>query len=94
MNNPKNKPVRPFQLEYQDAKNEIIHAINSASKTHGIPFFLLETLLSELLFGVKQNAEAERESALRMYELQLAEQADSGKTNAEEKSKEEGIDNG
>lgn len=93
MNKRNKNPVRPFALEYQDAKNEIVKAINNASQRHGVPFFLIETLLSEMLSGVQRNAEVERESALRMYERQLAEQAESSEPAAEE-SKEGGEDNG
>jgi hypothetical protein len=69
----KKKPIRPFSLEYADAKSKIIRAINEATQIHGVPFYLLEEILSGVLNQVKECARLEKEKAMREYNKQLQE---------------------
>ena len=43
----KAEPIRPFCLEYADAKNEVFAAVNGAMQKHNVPLFLMENILSE-----------------------------------------------
>ena len=68
-----NKPVRPFCIDYKNARNEIFKAVNNAIEIHKVPLFLLEGILKEACQQVKEGARAEVESAIKSYEQQLAE---------------------
>lgn len=69
----KAKPVRPFSMEYMEAKDKIIKSINEATQIHGVPFYLLEELIADISHQIQANAKAERERAKITYEQQLAE---------------------
>lgn len=69
----KAKPTRPFSLEYAEAKNKIINAVNEATQKHGVPFYLLEELFAVITRQVEEQARNERERAKANYEQQLAE---------------------
>ena len=69
----KTEPVRPFCLEYADAKNEVFSAINSAMKKHNVPMFLMENIISEALYQVKEGAKAEIQNATDSYQKQMDE---------------------
>lgn len=69
----KEKPIRPFSLDYADAKSKIYKAVNEAVQLHGVPFYLLEDVLADLSRSVKERANLEREKATRDYEQKLAE---------------------
>ena len=63
----KQTPARPFCLEYEDARNEVFAAINTAIQNHSVPMFLMEGILREALHQVKSGAQAERAQALQEY---------------------------
>lgn len=69
----KNKPVRPFSLEYEDAKKKIVNAINEATQTHGVPFYMLEEILANIAAQVRENANHERQTAALTYGQKMAE---------------------
>ena len=73
MSNEQTKPKKPFALEHEEAKTEIIEAVNNAHSVHGVPFVFLEDTLTILLYQVKENARAEREMARQSYEKQMEE---------------------
>ena len=62
-----NRPVRPLCLELVDAKEDIFGIINALHEEKNIPFYLLETIVSEAYRQVRNCARAERESALMAY---------------------------
>ena len=66
------KEIRPFVMEYTEAKNKIVVAVNEAMRVHKIPCFLLESILSDILHQVESGAKAEKEDAATKYEQQLA----------------------
>ena len=66
-------PVRPFCLEYQDAKNEVFTSVNNAVHKHNIPFYLMENILSEALHKVREGAKAEMQQASDLYKKQIDE---------------------
>lgn len=66
-------PVRPFCLEYTDAKTEVFNAISSAMKKYSIPFFLMDNILSEALHQVKEGVKAELQSAADSYQRKMDE---------------------
>lgn len=68
-----NKPVRPFCMEYAEAKEEIFTTINGAIQKHGIPLFLMKDIVSAVLAEVEKAANIECTKAKQMYESQLAE---------------------
>lgn len=67
------KPVRPFSLKYDEAKSKIVSAINEATQIHGVPFYLLESMVGEMLAQVRENARTERERAKAAHDKGLAE---------------------
>lgn len=66
-------PVRPFCLEYQDAKNEVFTSVNNAVRKHNVPFYLMENILSEALHQVREGAKAEIQQATDSYKKQIDE---------------------
>ena len=68
----KEKPTRPLCLKVEEAKCEIVDAINRAQKS-GIPFFMLESIIANVANQVSTYAKAERESAKATYNKQLEE---------------------
>ncbi len=67
----KTPPARPFRLEYEDAKTEIFSAISGAAKRHNIPYFLLDGIITEVLYQVKDGARDEAHDAEFIYQRQL-----------------------
>lgn len=68
----KTKVVRPFCLELQDARVEIMAAISKSSQQHGIPFYLLKDIIADALRQVENGARVEIENATATYTKQLA----------------------
>lgn len=69
----KAEPIRPFCLEYADAKNEVFAAVNGAMQKHNVPLFLMENILSEALHQVREGAKAEIQTASESYQAQMEE---------------------
>lgn len=55
---------KPLIISYKECRENLINSINKS----GLPSFLLETILSELLLEVRNNANAEYENAIKIYE--------------------------
>lgn len=68
----KTKVVRPFCLELQDARVEIMAAISKSAQQHGIPFYLLKDIIADALRQVENGARLEIENATATYTKQLA----------------------
>ena len=58
---------KPFILAYDEAKKNIVAAVNEAAKS-GVPFVLIGDILSSTLLGVRECAEQERAAAARVLE--------------------------
>lgn len=71
MEKSKTPPARPFRLEYEDAKTEIFSAITDAAKKHNIPYFILDGIITEVLYQVKDGARDEARDAQFIYQKQL-----------------------
>lgn len=69
----KERPVRPFSMDYTEAKNKIIGAVNEATQIHGVPLYLLGEILENVLHQVKSGAKAECDKARSNFEKQMAE---------------------
>ena len=61
---------KPFILEIDEAKTEIIQAINSAIQVHGLPFCIIDMILSDIGAQIKDGAKQE----IAMARQQVAEQ--------------------
>lgn len=60
-------PQKPLCLTYQEAKEEIFAAINTAAEKHGLPPFLLSEILAEAYGQAKAGAQVEVEVAKANY---------------------------
>ena len=69
----KANPIRPFCLEYTDAKKEVFCTINNSSRKHNVPMFLMESILTEALYQVREAARVEVENANTLFKTQLDE---------------------
>ena len=67
-----NKPTRPLALEIEDAKKELSAFIENLSTQHGLPCYLLELLVSDVLAKLQNGKHVELEKAQHSYELKLA----------------------
>lgn len=50
---------RPFIVEIDDAKMEIIQSINNAMQVHGLPLYLVDMILTDIYAQVKEGAKNE-----------------------------------
>lgn len=72
----KNKKIaRPFSMEYAEAKSKILNAVNEANRINGVPCYLLESIISDILSQVRECAKKEHNEAKLLYERQLAKTA-------------------
>ena len=54
---------RPFILEMDEAKMEIVQVINNAIQVHKLPFYIVDMILSNICSQVKEGAKNELEMA-------------------------------
>ena len=50
---------RPFLVELDEAKMEIIQSINNAIQVHKVPLYLVDMILSEVSSQIKEGARQE-----------------------------------
>ena len=67
-----NKIQKPFILEMDEAKLEIIQAINNAIQVHGLPLTIVDMILSDVGAQIKEGAKQE----LAMTRQQMTQQMD------------------
>lgn len=63
-----NKIQKPFILEMDEAKSEIIQAINNAIRVHNVPLYLVDMILSEIGPQIKEGAKQELNMARQQME--------------------------
>ena len=63
---------KPFILEVDEAKNEIIQVINNAIQVHKLPFYVLDMILSDISGQIREGAKNE----LAVANQQMVEQKD------------------
>ena len=68
------KVKRPFILEMDEAKREIVQSINNAINVHGLPLYIVDMILSELCAQVKDGAKQELAMAKQQVEEQEGEE--------------------
>ena len=50
---------RPFILEIDEAKNEIVQVINNTIQTHKLPCYIVDMILSDVCAQVRERAKGE-----------------------------------
>lgn len=70
-----NKIQKPFILEMDEAKAEIIQVINNAIQVRKLPCYILDTLLSEVCAQIKEGAKQELAMARQQMEQESEEVA-------------------
>lgn len=65
-----NKIQKPFILEMDEAKLEIIQVINKAIQVRRLPCYLVDMILSEVGTQIKEGAKQELEMAKAQVEAQ------------------------
>ena len=65
-----NKIQKPFILEMEEAKLEIIQVINNAIQVRKLPCYIIDMILSEVGAQIKEGAKGELEMAKRQVEEQ------------------------
>lgn len=68
-----NKPKKPLALEVADASKELVAAIEQIAAKHGLPCYIMEPLVANVLSRLENGRRVETENARRSYEQQLAE---------------------
>lgn len=66
-----NKPTRPLALEIEDAKKDLNAFIEQLSVKYGLPCYLLELLVSDVLSKLQNGKQKELEIAQQSYEQKL-----------------------
>ena len=54
---------RPFILNMEDAKKEIIQSVNNAVRVYGLPFYLVDLILADVYAQVREGVNREMEAA-------------------------------
>jgi hypothetical protein len=72
-------PTRPLCLELEEVARDIVAVVNQATTLRGIPCYMLESILRDILVQVSAHANIEREKAREIYNKQLAEYASNEK---------------
>lgn len=75
-------PNQPFSVLYDEAEARITKAISDAAHVNGVPFFLIEGILTKLLYQTKEAARIERADFMKIYRQQMKEyeEAQKGET--------------
>lgn len=78
---------RPIEIRFQEAKSNIYNATNAAIQQYELPFYVVESIVSDILHQIQAGVKNELDAATEAYETRckLAESAD--------KSTEEATDN-
>lgn len=63
-----NKARRPLCLEIEDARKELTDAVEQISANHGLPCYLLELILSDVLTRVQNGKRIELAEAQKSWE--------------------------
>ena len=79
------QPKKPLAMLHEEAETIIFNAIKKAAAL--LPFYLLESILTNLLHQVREQAEAERLKAKKLYEKQMEEYEKSLNESEEEECK-------
>jgi hypothetical protein len=58
-----NKIQKPFILEVEEAKVEMVQAINNAMQVHKLPCYILDMILADLVSQIKTGAKNELQMA-------------------------------
>ena len=66
------KNNKPFILEMEETKMELIKVINNAIQERKIPCYIVDTLLAEIVAQVKEGAKNELAAARQQVEEQLS----------------------
>lgn len=72
MENQKVNTQKPLIIAYKECRENIIKSVNES----GLPSFLLESIFSQLLTEIHENARIEYESAEKIYRSNLYEKED------------------
>lgn len=76
----------PFELKYQEAREKLFSAVNEIYGA-GVPFYMIETLMSDLYRQVQDNAKSEIEQArMRFMQQSTAPVADNEEVTEENES--------
>ncbi len=67
-----NKPIRPFCIDYSEAKNEVVSAINNIIVKHTIPLYLARDIVADILHQLEKGADMELQAAVKSYEKQMS----------------------
>ncbi len=62
--------TKPLILEIEEATQEITSAVELASSKHGLPCYLLEPIVADILTRLQNGKRTELENAKRSYEQQ------------------------
>lgn len=71
-----NKPIRPLALELDDAMRELTASVEQIASNHGLPCYLMELIVSDILNRLQNGKRTEIENARRSYEQKLAERSE------------------
>lgn len=63
---------KPISLKIKDFKNDVVNLIN----TSGLPLFIVEPILKEVLVAVQNKAEQEYQQDILKYEQSLKEEGE------------------
>lgn len=68
-----NKPTKPLCLVLDEAEKELNATVERIAATHGLPCYLLESIVYDVLVKLQNGKRVEIENAKRSYEEKLAE---------------------
>lgn len=61
---------KPIEMRFQEAKSNIYNATNQAIQQYGLPFYVVESIVSDILHQVQVGVKNELDAAKEAYDFQ------------------------
>lgn len=65
---------KPIEIRFQEAKTNIYNATNQAIQQYGLPFYVVESIVSDILHQIQAGVKNELDEATAVYQKRVAEQ--------------------
>ena len=71
---------KPIEIRFQEAKSNIYNATNQAIQQYGLPFYVVESIVSDILHQIQAGVKNELDEASAIYHKKVAAQESHSET--------------
>ena len=64
---------KPIEMRFQEAKSNMYNATNQAIPQYGLPFYVVESIVSDILHQIQAGVKNELDEATAVYQKKIAE---------------------